>query len=188
MESVDEALKKIDSGGYDNILSDLYGCEKLSYQRQRIVSALNLFERYFGTERKISLFSAPGRMEISGNHTDHQWGNVLSASVDLDTIGIVSPNNDGVIRVKSNGFPIDEIAVSLKIKGDPREYSPLGDFVIADLDPYPNEIHKSIALIRGIAAKFYLMGKELGGFDCYTTSNIIHGAGLSSSAAFEVLS
>lgn len=59
MESVDEALKKIDSGGYDNILSDLYGCEKLSYQRQRIVSALNLFERYFGTERKISLFSAP---------------------------------------------------------------------------------------------------------------------------------
>lgn len=187
MESVDEALKKIDSGGYDNILSDLYGCEKLSYQRQRIVSALNLYERYFGTERKISLFSAPGRMEISGNHTDHQWGNVLSASVDLDTIGIVSPNNDGVIRVKSNGFPIDEIAVSLKIKGDPREYSPLGDFVIADLDPYPNEIHKSIALIRGITAKFYLMGKELGGFDCYTTSNIIHGAGLSSSAAFEVL-
>ena len=96
MESVDEALKKIDSGGYDNILSDLYGCEKLSYQRQRIVSALNLFERYFGTERKISLFSAPGRMEISGNHTDHQWGNVLSASVDLTLLVLYLPIMTGL--------------------------------------------------------------------------------------------
>lgn len=187
MRDFNEVLKKISYGEYDEMLSEFYGIDNLIYQKDRLIKAINIFGHYFGTDKRISIFSAPARMEISGNHTDHQWGNVVSASINMDTIGIVSPNNDGVIRVKSNGYPIDEVAVSLKIKGDPMEYSPLGDFVIADLDPYPNEIYRSIALIRGIAAKFYLMGKELNGFDCYTTSDILHGAGLSSSAAFEVL-
>lgn len=187
MRNINDILRDVGSGAYDEQLEQLYGTEDLPYYRQRIIRALNDFENEFGTDRYVSIFSAPARTEICGNHTDHQWGNVLSAGIGLDTIGIVSPNNDGVIRVKSKGYPMDEIAVSLTVKSDPLEYSPLGNFVIADLDPYLSEEYKSISLIRGIAARFYLMGKELKGFDCYTTSDIISGAGLSSSGAFEVL-
>ncbi len=187
MRNINDVLRDVGSGVYDESLSSLYGTDNIIYQRGRIIRALNDFEYHFGTDRNVSIFSAPAITEISGNHTDHQWGNVLAASVDMDIIGIVSPNDDGVIRVKSKGFVMDEIAVSLAVKKDIGEYSPLGDFVIADLDPYPNESHKSIALIRGIAARFYLMGKALKGFDCYTTSNVISGANLSSSAAFEML-
>lgn len=187
MRNINDILRDVGSGAYDEQLEPLYGTENLPYHRQRIIRALNDFENEFGTDRYVSIFSAPARTEICGNHTDHQWGNVLSAGIGLDTIGIVSPNNDGVIRVKSKGYPMDEIAVSLTVKSDPLEYSPLGNFVIADLDPYLSEEYKSISLIRGIAARFYLMGKELKGFDCYTTSDIISGVGLSSSGAFEVL-
>lgn len=187
MRNLNDVLRDIGSGTYDEELEPIYGAESLPYQRQRLIRALNDFENEFGTDRYISIFSAPARTEICGNHTDHQLGNVLSAGVGVDIIGIVSPNNDGVIRVKSKGLPMDEIAVSLKVKSDPQEYSPLGNFVIADLDPYPSEEYKSISLIRGIAARFYLMGIELKGFDCYTTSDIVSGVGLSSSGAFEIL-
>ncbi|MCI7804596.1 MAG: galactokinase [Oscillospiraceae bacterium] len=187
MKNMNDVLRDIGSQAYDEQLEQIYGAESLTYQRQRYIRAVNEFENEFGTDRNISIFSAPARTEICGNHTDHQLGNVLSASVSMDIICIVSPNNDGVIRVKSKGFPMDEIAVSLTCKRDPNEYSPLGNFVIADLDPYQSEEYKSIALIRGIAARLYLMGIPLKGFDCYTTSDIISGVGLSSSGAFEVL-
>lgn len=82
---------------------------------------------------------------------------------------------------------MDEVAVAAVFNQNPGEYSPLGDMVITDLDPYPNEVGKSVALIRGIAARFYLKGIKLSGFDCYTTSSIMRGSGLSSSAAFEIL-
>lgn len=187
MKNFNDFLRDIGAGNYDEFLADLYGREFLDHQRSRLIKALNEFENQFGSDRNICIFSAPGRTEICGNHTDHQGGNVLAAGIGMDTIAIVSPNNDGVIRVQSEGFPLDEIAVSLSIKRDPREYSPLGDFVIADLDPYPEEEYKSISLIRGIAARFYLMGRLLRGFDCYTTSTIPKGVGLSSSAAYEIL-
>lgn len=187
MKNFNDFLRDIGAGNYDEFLADLYGRECLDFQRSRLIKALNEFENQFGSDRNIRIFSAPGRTEICGNHTDHQGGNVLAAGIGMDTIAIVSANNDGVIRVQSEGFPLDEIAVSLSIKNDPREYSPLGDFVITDLDPYPEEEYKSISLIRGIAARFYLMGRLLKGFDCYTTSTILNGVGLSSSAAFEVL-
>lgn len=187
MRNINDVLRDIGSGAYDEELEPIYGASALPYQRQRFIRALNEFENEFGTDRCVSIYSAPARTEICGNHTDHQLGNVLSAGVGMDIIGIVSPNNDGVIRVKSKGFPMDEIAVSVTVKSDPQEYSPLGNFVIADLDPYQSEEHKSIALIRGIAARFYLMGIKLSGFDCYTTSDIISGVGLSSSGAFETL-
>lgn len=187
MRNINDVLRDAGSGAFDEQFEELYGSENVQHCRQRIIRALNDFENEFGTDRFVSIFSAPARTEICGNHTDHQLGNVLSAGVGMDIIGIVSENNDGVIRVKSEGYPMDEIAVSLTVKSDPHEYSPLGNFVIADLDPYAHEEHKSISLIRGIAARYYLMGKKLRGFDCYTTSDIISGAGLSSSGAFEVL-
>ncbi len=187
MKNINDILREIGSGEYDEILYRIYRTSGLAAHRSRLIKALNDFENEFGVDREVSIFSAPARTEISGNHTDHQFGNVLSAAVNMDTIGICSLNNDGVIRVKSEGYPLVEIAVSMSMKKDPNEYSPLGEFVISDLDPYPNEAYTPTSLVRGIAAKYYLMGKELRGFDCYVTSSIIQGMGLSSSAAYEMV-
>ena len=140
---------------------ELVGC------KQRYLSALDSFEALFG-ERPVAIFSAPGRTEIGGNHTDHQHGRVLAASVNLDVIAIVSPRNDKQITVKSEGFEADcLLADELAIR--------------------PEEKGKSAALIRGMCSGFERHGFQCGGFDAYTTSNVLKGSGLSSSAAFEVL-
>ena len=112
-------------------------------------------------------FSAPGRTEIGGNHTDHQRGRVLAAAVDLDTRAAVACGGDE-IRVLSKGYPL--CTVSLK-----------------DLAPKPEEVGTTAALIRGVAAGFANLGCRLEGFDAYVTSTVLPGSGLSSSAAFEVL-
>ncbi len=116
----------------------------------------------------MELFSAPGRTEIGGNHTDHQHGRVLSASVNMDAIAVASKTENGKIRIKSEGFSEDEIDLS-------------------DLSIKEDEKNRSTSLIRGIAAWFQHKGGKIGGFDAYTTSNVLSGSGLSSSAAFEVL-
>ncbi|MGN0621696.1 MAG: galactokinase [Porcipelethomonas sp.] len=187
MKNINDMLLNIGSGKYDHQLASLYGSGNIPAQRRRLIKALNEFENQFGFDRDVRIFSVPGRTELGGNHTDHQYGHVLTAAVNMDIIGIVSPNNDGIIRVKSEGFPMNEVAVAATFNQKPDEYSPLGDMIITDLDPYPDEEGKSIALIRGIAARFYLKGIHLTGFDCYTTSDIMSGSGMSSSAAFEVL-
>ena len=126
------------------------------------------FEGLFGSNRDISIFSAPGRTEVGGNHTDHQRGRVLAASVNLDVIAVVSAADSDQVKIKSEGYPMDTLSVSaLQIR--------------------PEECNTSVALIRGILAKFSQMGNEVGGFDAYTTSDVLSGSGLSSSAAFEVL-
>lgn len=187
MRNINDILREIGSGEYDDNLFTIYRTNDLAPHRRRLIKALNDFENEFGTDRDVAIFSAPARTEISGNHTDHQFGNVLSAAVDMDAIGICSTNNDGVIRVKSEGYPLIEIAVSMSLKKNPDEYSPLGNFVISDLDPYPNEAYKPISLVKGIAARYYLLGKELTGFDCYITSSIVSGVGLATSAAYEMI-
>ena len=101
----------ISSGGIDNILKDLYIDEsQLEYQRKRYINALNRFTQLYG-EGDVFIFSAPGRSEIGGNHTDHQNGEVLAASVNLDTIGIVKKTDDNVIRLVSDNY--DEIIIRL---------------------------------------------------------------------------
>ncbi len=114
------------------------------------------------------LFSAPGRTELSGNHTDHQHGCVLAAAVDLETLAWAAKNDLGVIRVKSEGYPLCEISLQ-------------------ELQMKPEEENTTAALIRGVAAKFAELGAELSGFDAYCISTVLPGSGLSSSAAFEVL-
>ena len=121
----------------------------------------------FGS-RPIRFFSAPGRTEICGNHTDHQQGAVLAAAVDLDTIAAVGLNNTNEIRVQSAGFPLCRISLHA-------------------LKPNPEEFGTTLSLIRGMAAKFQSVGCPLSGFDAYITSQVLPGSGLSSSAAFEVL-
>lgn len=135
--------------------------------RTRYINACNSFAEVFGDRDNIRIFSAPGRTEVGGNHTDHQHGRVLAGSVDLDIIGIVSTNNDGIVRIKSEGFPQDEISLS-------------------DLEIDKSEFGHASALIRGMCANFRQNGFNVNGFDAYTTSSVMKGSGLSSSAAFEV--
>ena len=113
-------------------------------------------------------FSAPGRTEIGGNHTDHQRGRVLAAAVDLDTVAAVRPNGTDTIRVLSEGYPLCEVRLT-------------------ELTPVAAEINSTPALIRGVAARFVQLGCAVGGFDAYCRSSVLPGSGLSSSAAFEVL-
>ena len=113
-------------------------------------------------------FSAPGRTEIGGNHTDHQRGHVLAAAVNLDTVAAVRINGTDTIRILSKGYPLCEVNVS-------------------KLTPVESEINSTPALIRGVAARFHQLGCEVRGFDAYCESTVLPGSGLSSSAAYEVL-
>ncbi|MBQ1549388.1 MAG: galactokinase, partial [Clostridia bacterium] len=112
--------------------------------------------------------SAPGRSEVGGNHTDHQNGKVLACSLNLDVIAVVRKRDDGVITVQSEGYPLDR--VDLK-----------------ELDPVAGEEGTSKALIRGVAGALADAGYQVGGFDAYSTSEVLQGSGMSSSAAYEVL-
>ena len=113
-------------------------------------------------------FSAPGRTEISGNHTDHQRGRVLAGAVNLDTVAAVKLNGTDTIRIQSKGYPMCSVRLD-------------------ELEPVASEINSTPALVRGVAARFHQMGCEVKGFDAYCESTVLPGSGLSSSAAYEVL-
>ena len=113
-------------------------------------------------------FSAPGRTEVSGNHTDHQRGRVLAGAVNLDTVAAVRANGMNKIRIQSKGYPMCEVSLD-------------------EMEPVASEINSTPALIRGVAAKFGQMGCKVEGFDAYCESTVLPGSGLSSSAAYEVL-
>ena len=125
------------------------------------------FHKTFGCQPE-RYFSAPGRTEISGNHTDHQRGCVLAAAVDLHTRAAVKANGSQVIRILSEGYPLTEV-------------------MLTELSPVEAEENTTVALIRGVAARFSQLGYGVGGFDAYVESSVLPGSGLSSSAAFEVL-
>lgn len=152
-------------------MGSLYGHEEsvLAFQRERYLHLSSLFHDQFPTHSSIRMFSTSGRTEIAGNHTDHQRGHVLCASVDLDIIAMAAPNDDHVIRLKSEGYDTMDI-IDLSI-----------------LTPMDTEAYHSASLIRGIAAEFSNRGFKIGGFDAYTTSRVPKGSGISSSAAFEIL-
>ena len=148
-------------------LDEIYAQDKLAFQRERYEKAAAEFEKLFG-EKPTHFFSAPGRTEIGGNHTDHNLGRVFAAGVSLDVIAAVKATDDGIITVKSEGFPVDKIDS-------------------ADTEVKEEEKNSSASLIRGMAGGFLKNGHKIGGFNAYTTSNVLKGSGLSSSAAFEVL-
>lgn len=125
------------------------------------------FSAAFGGEAQ-RYFSAPGRTEIGGNHTDHQRGRVLAGAVNLDTVAAVRVNGTNLIRVQSKGYPLCQVD-------------------LANLEPVREEINSTPALIRGVAARFSQLGCQVKGFDAYCESTVLPGSGLSSSAAFEVL-
>ncbi len=164
------AKEKLLSGAFDKTFSKLYSDSTtvIKAQSQRYCDAVDEFVNLFKTTDGISFFSAPGRTEVGGNHTDHQHGCVLAASVNLDVIAVVAKNNDNVIRIKSKGYNMDTIDIN-------------------DLGVKKSEKNRAASLIRGVVARFKDLGYNIGGFDAYTTSNVLKGSGLSSSAAFEVL-
>ena len=158
---------RLRQGGLDETLQSLYGAARLEAARSRCAGVLEGFARTFGKEAE-ALFSAPGRTELGGNHTDHQHGRVLAAGVDLDILAAAAVNDSGVIRVQSEGYPL--IAVDLD-----------------RLTPVPGEENTTAALIRGVAARMKELGCPVSGVEAYMVSDVPGGSGLSSSAAFEVL-
>lgn len=165
---IHETKEQFLSGQYNEILAKLYcGEQFVPTQIRRYIKAMDTFADLYG-EAEIEIYSAPGRTEIGGNHTDHQNGRVLAASINLDAIAIVSRRNDRIIRITSEGY--GETTVDL-----------------SELEVVESEQGTTKALIRGIAAAFCKRGYHIGGFDGYITSDVLSGSGLSSSAAYEVL-
>ena len=163
------ALQEIKYNGFIQKFKELYGSDEtvLEYQKQRYTDAVKKFSELYPERKDIRIFSASGRTEIGGNHTDHQHGCVLAAAVNLDAIGVVAFHNDGVIRIKSEGY--NSFTVNL-----------------SDISVQSGKTGTA-AIVSGIAARFMDMGVTVDGFDLYCTSDVICGSGISSSAAFETL-
>ncbi len=165
-----EFKEAILSDKLDDKFEKLYASNSgnISKQKKRYLKLIENYMATFGDSQNISILSAPGRTELGGNHTDHQHGCVLAASVNLDMIACCSANNTNTIRIQSEGFPFEEINIS-------------------NTDIIPTEFNTSKALIRGIASEIKSLGYKIGGFDAYVMSDVLTGSGLSSSAAFEIL-
>ncbi len=157
----------IANGGIDSVLTHIYGEAAVDSQKARYSAAIDEFAAIYGEDRDVTLYSVAGRSELSGNHTDHNHGCVVAASIDLDIIAVASPNTDNVIRIKSEGFPEDVVNFD--------EYNA----------PIEAKFGTSESIIAGMVQGFLKDGYKVGGFDAYTTSNVLKGSGLSSSAAFE---
>lgn len=162
-----ELKQQFETNAYDALLEDLYEDAALvEEQKKRYAEALGKFVELYG-DQDVEIYSAPGRTEVGGNHTDHQHGCILAASINLDAIAVVAKQND-VVKMVSDGFDMHEIDVN-------------------DLTKKYDEIGTSEAMIRGVMAKLASEGHKVGGFCAYATSEVPLGAGLSSSASFQVL-
>ncbi|MDQ0361716.1 galactokinase [Breznakia pachnodae] len=168
MENLYTVIERIEDGFFDKKFEELYVDKAVSErQKERYVSLLNQYHEEFVID-DVSIYSAPGRTEVGGNHTDHQHGRVLAAAVNMDTVAIVSKREDNIVHIISEGFNIKKVDIS-------------------NLEINEKEAGTSEALIRGVCARIKELGFEVGGFSAYMSSEVLEGAGLSSSAAFEVL-
>ena len=153
---------------YKDLLLDIYVDEsKLIYQTDRYIKAIEKYESLYG-EDQVAIYSAPGRSEVGGNHTDHQHGEILAASINLDAIAITRKREDSLVRVVSDDY--DEIVIDIN-----------------DISLKEEEKESTTALIKGVLAGAVDRGYRIGGFQAYITSDVLIGAGLSSSAAFETI-
>jgi galactokinase len=168
MAKIESLINRLNNG--DNpMFVKLYGSDTsvLKEQFDRYVSIMNDFKSTFGND-DVELFSSPGRTEVGGNHTDHNYGRVLAGAVNLDNIAVAAPNGTNTIRIKSAGYP--EFQVEL-----------------TNMEPDEKEYYTSSALVKGIATKMKENGYQVGGFDACVEGRVPKGSGLSSSASFEVL-
>ena len=167
MKKATELINDLKNNKYDELLNDLYVDESLlEYQRNRYVAAVEKYILLYG-DNEVEIYSAPGRSEVGGNHTDHQHGCVLAAAINLDAIAVVG-KTEREIKILSDDFDIKAIDVN-------------------DLAVKKEEAGTSEALVRGVLAKLKELNYQIGGFNAFITSDVIMGAGLSSSAAFETI-
>ncbi|HOO99488.1 MAG TPA: galactokinase family protein, partial [Bacteroidales bacterium] len=164
-----EILESRINNGNNDTFRDLYGNDVTELKRnaERYLKLLGQFTAEFGA-KDAEFFSSPGRTEIGGNHTDHNWGRVLAGAVNLDNVAVAGPNGTNIIRILSEGYPRFEVDLS-------------------SLAPVDNERFTSAALVRGICSRFKELGFDIGGFDACIDGGVPKGSGLSSSASFEVL-
>ena len=164
-----ELLQALEGGGLLDRLEPVYGADAAGAAR-RLADLTRGYAGVFpgGEEEDVRLFSVPGRTELGGNHTDHQWGRCLAGSVDLDTIACAAPNGTNMVRIQSRNHRMAEVSLD-------------------DLSVHPAETGSSVSLVRGVAARLREMGRAVGGFNAYTTTRVLRSSGLSSSAAFEVM-
>ena len=161
--------EEIKNGKLDDRFTRVYVSEAdVKAQYERYCSLADHFDEVFSADRDVRLFSAPGRTEVGGNHTDHNHGRVLAAGINLDAIAVASKNDENIVRVKSRGYAMDVVDLS-------------------DLSVHADEEGHSPALVRGVCQGFLNNGYKIGGFDAVTASRVLSGSGLSSSAAYEVL-
>ena len=162
-----ELIRSIEKGDYDKVIASLYPNKDINDRKARIIQVATEFQKLYG-DMDVTLFSVPGRTELSGNHTDHNNGRVIAASVDIDIISIAAKIDEPLVHMKSVGYREDTIDIS---------------------DPNPDNVRKgsSSAIIAGVADYFRKNGYKYGGFCAYTSSDVLTGSGLSSSAAFEVI-
>lgn len=169
MKELQKIKEMLSSGAFDEKIKNIYIDEKrVKYNRDRYVRAIDRFSELFPEHKSGEIYSAPGRSEVCGNHTDHQNGVVLATSINLDAIAIVSPTDNGIIRLVSDDMPLETVDVT-------------------ELSCIEGEKGTTTALIRGVMAGLADKGFKLGGFDAFITSDVLMGAGMSSSAAFESL-
>ena len=170
MKSIPVWKQELSDGVHAARLASLYCCApaETASEAARYAAVLDGLEKTFGSHAEAGLYSAPGRTEIGGNHTDHQHGRVLAGSVNIDMIAAAAPNDKTQLRVQSEGYDLCVIDLN-------------------DLEARKEEENTTAALLRGECAAFTQRGAKLAGLDVYISSNVPKGSGVSSSAAFEVL-
>ena len=170
MKSIPVWKQELSDGVHAARLASLYCCApaETASEAARYAAVLDGLEKTFGSHAEAGLYSAPGRTEIGGNHTDHQHGRVLAGSVNIDMIAAVAPNDKNQLRVQSEGYDLCIIDLN-------------------DLEARKEEENTTASLLRGECAAFTQRGAKLAGLDVYISSNVPKGSGVSSSAAFEVL-
>ncbi len=162
----DELIGFLESGGLSKYAS-LY--DDLDHARERMIAAIKAFVANYGDGRDLYIFSVPGRSEIIGNHTDHNHGKVMAGAINRDILAVVAKNDDGLIRLCSEGYPKDQISLEdISNTAKFRKYT-------------------SRALVAGMVNAFVTAGHKIGGYDAYSCTEVMKGSGLSSSAAFEVM-
>lgn len=160
-------LKEMLRGGELSRYANIYN--NIEYQAERMIAAIEKFEEKYGTDRDISILSVPGRSEILGNHTDHNHGKVMAGAINRDIISVVAKNDRGQVRFFSEGY--HESVIGIEASADKKNFRQF----------------TSAALVAGMIRGFENEGYKVGGFDAYTTTEVLKGSGLSSSAAFEVM-
>ncbi|MCL2043193.1 MAG: galactokinase [Treponema sp.] len=172
-----DLLKRLHSKEGTVLLESMYGSETADMERQRYTRLVEEISEDAGLFKRVNnlrIFSAPGRTELGGNHTDHNRGRVLAASIQMDAVAVVVPRSDRQVFFRSVGFP--DVRVNLDDNNGK-----------SDLAPKPEEQGTTASLVRGIAAEFVRQGVEVRGFSANASNTVLNGSGLSSSAAVEVL-